>query len=120
MCGIITSATAFCKDFYDFLSSMGFSPTRYDRDVWMLECPTGNGYDYICTHVDDFKVVADDPEMYIDRIESALFVKEHGPPNYYLGNDYQFHDSHGVCTYSCDTYEQEAVRRVEYMFNCLK
>lgn len=118
--GITTSAEALCKAFDDFLWSMRFRPTRYDGDVWMLECPNRNGYDYIYTHVDDFKVIADDPGVYIDRIASAFFVKEYGPPNYQLGNDYQFHNLHGVWKYYFETHEQEAVRRVEDMFHCLK
>ena len=51
-----------------------------------------DGFDYICTHVDDFKVVAKDAGMWIDRIVGAFLVKFHGPHNYYLGNDYNFHD----------------------------
>ena len=118
--GLTTSAAAFRKAFSDFLRTLGFRPTRYDRDVWIVECPTGNGYDYICTHVDDFKVIADDPGMYIDRISGAFFVKDHGPPSYYLGNDYQFHDVQKMWTYSCETYKKEAIRRAEDMFHCLK
>jgi hypothetical protein len=28
---------------------------QYDRDVWMQLHEMKDGYDYICTHVDDFK-----------------------------------------------------------------
>ena len=73
----------------------------------------------ICTHVYDFKVIANDPGIYIYRITSVFFVKEYGPSNDYHGDDYQFHDSHGVWMYSCETYEQEAVLRVEDRFHCL-
>ena len=45
------------------------------------------GYDYICTHADDFKVVAKNPSIWIEHIASAFIVKEHGPRNYYLGNE---------------------------------
>ena len=118
--GLTTSAANFRKAFADFLRSMGFEPIRYDRDVWIKRCPTGNGYDYICTHVDDFKIIADDPSMYIDRISGAFLIKNHGTPNYYLGNDYQFHEVQKMWTYSCQTYEKEAIRKVEDMYHCLK
>ena len=52
--------------------SLGFKPTRYDRDVWLKPCPTGNGYDYICTHVDDFKIIADDPQAYLSGRDNLL------------------------------------------------
>ncbi|GFH49047.1 hypothetical protein CTEN210_05523 [Chaetoceros tenuissimus] len=115
--GLTTSAAAFRKAFADFIRSMGFKPSRYDRDVWMCPCPNGNGYDYICTHVDDFKVIADRPEDYIDRIATAFFIKEQGPPEYYLGNDYKFYEDFNAWTFSAETYEKEAIRKVEEMFN---
>ena len=118
--GLTTSAANFRKAFADFLRSMGFEPVRYDRDVWMTPSQTGNGYDYICTHVDDFKIIADDPDMYLDRISGAFLIKNHGSPSYYLGNDYQFHDVQKMWTYSCRTYEKEAICKVEDMFQCLK
>lgn len=115
--GLTTSAAAFRKALADFLRTLDFIPTRYDRDVWMKPSPTGNGYDYICTHVDDFKIIADDPQAYIDMISGAFFIKESGDPEYYLGNDYKFHDNHQCWTYNAETYEKEAIRKVEEMFD---
>ena len=75
----------------DFLRSLGFSATRYDRDVWMRAREEGDGYDYICTHVDDFKIVARDPNRWKLHISAAFLLKSIGPPSaYYLGNDYNF------------------------------
>mgnify|MGYP003331546523 CR=1 FL=1 len=39
-----------------------------------------DGYDYICTHVDDFKVVARDPKHWMDLIENEFVLKSVGPP----------------------------------------
>jgi len=58
---------------------MKFTPSRFNRDVWMRMRDTNDSFDYICTDVDDFKVVAKDPMMWIDRIAGALLIKEHGP-----------------------------------------
>ena len=88
---------------------MDFKSSRYDRDVWMIKCPSGNGYDYICTHVDDFKIVADEPYHYLDLISKVLLVKSHGPQQYYLGNDYTYHPQHKIWTYNCSTYKKEAL-----------
>ena len=38
-------------------------------------------YYYIYTHVDWFKVVVDDPSIWIDLIASDLVDKEYGPRN---------------------------------------
>ena len=73
-----------------------------------LREPTGDtssdGYDYICTHVDDFKIVARDPERWMRHIEQTFLVKESGIRDYYLGNNYKYHDGQDMWTYCCDTY----------------
>ncbi len=50
-----------------------------------------DGNDYICTKVDDFKIMARDPEKWKSHISAAFLLKSIGPPsNYYLGNDQNF------------------------------
>ena len=58
--GLTTSAERFRTLLADFIRSLGFTPSRCDRDVWMRLRRAKDGYDYICTHVDDFKIVARD------------------------------------------------------------
>ena len=41
------------------------------------------GYDYICTHVDDFKIVASDPDRWLTQISRVFLLKSTGPPSYY-------------------------------------
>ena len=117
--GLTTSAERFRSKFADLLRNVGFKSSRYDRDVWMIKCPTGNGYDYICTHVDDFKIIADDPYSYLSMISDVLLVKTHGPRDYYLGNNYTYHPSHSIWTYNCSIYEKEALRKAEEILGCL-
>ena len=105
--GLTTSAERFRSKFADLLRTMGFKSSRYDRDLWVIPCPHGNGYDYICTHVDDFKIVANNPYHYLEQISGALFVKTHSPRKYYLGKDYHYHEQHHVWTYNCKTYEKK-------------
>ena len=78
---LTTGAERFHTLLADFLRSIGFKPSRFDRDVWMRLRDEKDGYDYICTHVDDFKVVAKEPGMWIERIAGAFLIKEHGPRN---------------------------------------
>ena len=117
--GLTTSAERFRTLFADFLRTLGFHPSRFDRDVWMRMRDTKDGYDYICTHVDDFKVVVHDANMWVDRIASAFLVKSHGPRDYYLGCNYKYHDGEDMWTYGGTTYTKEAIDRVERIFGTL-
>ena len=111
--GLRSSSRAFRAHFADFLRSLGFSATRYDRDVWMRAREASDGYDYICTHVDDFKIVARDPERWKSHISAAFLLKSIGPPSYYLGNDYNFSKGENAWVLSCATYLKECIRRIE-------
>lgn len=111
--GLRTSSKAFRGCFADFLRTLGFFPTRYDRDVWMRLREENDGYDYICTHVDDFKVVARDCERWIEAIKEVFTVKTAERPQYYLGNDYTWDEKLKCWRINCVTYLTECVRRVE-------
>ena len=117
--GLTTSAERFHTLFSDFLRSLGFEPTRYDRDVWMRLRDDSSGYDYICTHVDDFKIVAKDPQSWIERLTAVFLIKSHGPRDYYLGCNYKYHDTEKMWTYGCQTYCNEAIERVERIFGSI-
>ena len=73
--GLTTSVKRFWSKFADLIRSMGFKSSWYERDVWIIPFPNGHGYDYICTHVDDFKIFSDYPEIYLNDIAKVLFVK---------------------------------------------
>jgi Reverse transcriptase (RNA-dependent DNA polymerase) len=115
--GLRTSGRAFRNTFADFLRQLGFVPTRYDRDVWMRLRDSMDGYDYICTHVDDFKVAARDPDMWIQQIASVFTLKTAEDPDYYLGLNYnRSTDEPSVWITGCQTYVKECIRRVEATF----
>jgi hypothetical protein len=114
--GLRSSSRAFRAHFADFLRGMGFSASRYDRDVWMRRREHDGGYDYICTHVDDFKIVARDPQRWQEQISAAFLLKSIGPPAYYLGNDYNFSEDEKAWVLSCATYIKECIRRIESEF----
>ena len=111
--GLTTSAERFRTKFANLLRGIGFKSSCYDCDVWVCPCPSDNGYNYICTHVDDFKIIADHPEEYLRLIFNVLFVKSHGHQDYYLGNNYTYHPQFYMWTYNCKTYEKEALHKAE-------
>ena len=117
--GLRSSSRAFRAHFAEYLRSFGFRATRYDRDVWMRLRDDESGYDYICTHVDDFKIVARDPQQWMTKIKAIFLVKSEGPPSYYLGNDYCWSEEEQAWVLSCGTYVKECIRRIEALFGTL-
>ena len=86
--GLQSSSHASHGHFADFLRSMGFRSACYNSDVWMQMREDRTGYDYICTHVDDFKIIARDPDCWLTQISLVYLLKSTGPPSCYLGNHY--------------------------------
>ena len=110
--GLRSSSRAF-RHFADFLQSLGFHSARYDCDVWMWMREDGIRYDCICTHVDDFKIVACDPDHWLTQISGVFLLKSTGPPSYYLGNDYVWSPSENVWVLGCSTYIKECIHHLE-------
>ena len=111
--GLRSSSRTFCGHFADFLQSMGFHSARYDHDVWMRMHEDGTGYDYICTHMDDFKIVARDPDHWLTQISGVFLLKSTGPPSYYLGNNYVWSPSENAWVLGCSTYIKECICHLE-------
>ena len=116
--GLSSSSERWHSHFSDTLRSIGFKPTRYDRDVWIRLSATKVNYEYLCTHVDDFMIVSHNPEAVMQAIQDVYAVKSIGPPEYYLGNDYKM-DKKGRWCIGCKKYLSEAIRRVEAIFGTL-
>ena len=117
--GLRSSAKQWRLIFADYLRSLGFVPTRYDRDVWLRPRDDNQGYGYICTHVNDFMIVSPDPLRWMKRIQEQFLIKEPGAPKYYLGNDYWQPDMDGPWRMGCTTYLKEAIRRIKDKFGDL-
>ena len=62
--------------------------------------------------MDDFKIIAKEPEIYMKEIQDKYLVKHVGEPEYYLGNDYT-QNRHGYFIIGSDTYVREALARIE-------
>ena len=72
-----------------------------------------DNYDYICTHVDDFKIVAKDPERWKAHTSGAFLLKFIGPETYYLGNNFNYSEEERAWVVSCSTYFKKCVRRID-------
>ncbi|CAJ1970455.1 unnamed protein product [Cylindrotheca closterium] len=95
------------------MRTIGFQSSRYDCDVWMRLREDNKGYDYLCTHMNDFKVVAKDPQRWVNAIAGAFQLKCFGKPDYYLGMDHNF-DEETKCWFTgTKTYVEECIRRIQ-------
>jgi len=116
--GLASSGARFHDHLADTFRQMGFTMTRFDRDVWIRPAADGKSYEYICTHVDDFCIFSRTPQLVMDQITAVYTVKSQGPPEYYLGNDFKRDKKHRWCIGSVK-YVKESLRRVESMFGVL-
>jgi hypothetical protein len=114
--GLKTSAEQWHALFMDTLRSLGFQPTRFDQDVWFHDC--SDGYDYICTHIDEFKIVAKDPSSWMEKLQEVYLIKDLGPPSYYLGTDYVQGDD-GFWYFGPKTYVRKSIQQLECMFGTI-
>ena len=78
-----------------------------------------SGHDHVYIHIDDFKIVAKDPLIWIDCIASIFLTKEYGQCSYCLGNDYTYHVGENIWNYGIKPYTDEAISRVERIYGRL-
>jgi len=95
------------------ICQMGFTPSKYDPDVWYKLREDGEGYDYIVTYVDDFLITAKDAWSYMRHLQSIYTIKELAHPDIYLGALYTSQPSQDW-TISCKKYIKEAIPGIEH------
>ena len=70
--GLTASGADWHRNFSSTLRSIGFSPTRFDRYVWIKLADSGDFYEYICTYVDNFLITSG----FLDAIKkSSTYVQ---------------------------------------------
>ncbi len=79
--GLKSSGAQWHAHFAMTLHTLGFSPTRFDNDVWIKLREDGTGYDYISTYVDDFLITAKDPWYYMKQLQEVYLIKEPKTPD---------------------------------------
>ncbi len=83
--GLKSSGNRWHAHFAKTLYNLGFEPTRYDNDVWIQLRPDESGYDYVCTYVDDFLIVAKDARSHMKELQKIYSIKDPKHPELYLG-----------------------------------
>jgi hypothetical protein len=116
--GLVSSSKRWHSHFADTLRGLDFVPTRSDADGWIRLDKDKKAYEYICTHVDDFKIVAKLPAAIMKDLQDIYTINEESivEPDYYLGNDYK-KDKKGRWCIGCKKYLKEAILRVEKMYS---
>lgn len=86
--------------------------------IEIVGCVQGTQVMDVTTHaqmsnVDDFKIVARDPSIWVGKIQDTFLLKHVGAPSHYLGNDYAYSELHESWFVGCHTYLTECIHRVE-------
>ena len=74
--GLPPSAEKFSTVLVRSLPVTGFKPNRFDSHVWTRMCDSRDGYAYICTRADVFKVMAMDSTIFMVVPLSRMIVAQ--------------------------------------------
>jgi hypothetical protein len=110
--GLKSSGAQWHAHFARTLHTLGFSPTRFDNDVWIKRRGDNSGYDYISTYVDDFLITAKDPWIYMKQLQEIYLIKEPKSPEFFLGATYTG-TSEGDWSITAREYIKEAIKQIE-------
>ena len=71
---------------FDILQELKFKPSKAGPDVLMRPEPGGTCYEYIAVYVDDYAIVAKDPQAFCNEHKKKynLKLKGVGPLEYHL------------------------------------
>ena len=70
--GLSASSADWYRHFSSTLQSIGFSPTRFYRDVWIKLAKYDDHYEYICTYVDDFLIASKKPDVIMNLLKNVI------------------------------------------------
>ena len=65
--GLRSAGNSYHAYFADKLRAMGFTMCNADHDIWLRE--NDEVYDMIAVHVDDFIIIAKEPEFYMNQLK---------------------------------------------------
>ncbi len=123
--GLPTSGRNWRYHLADTLRGMGFTPTRYDNDVWMRARRDKDGmligYNYMGCHTDDLMIVAEDAQSIMDQLTAVYEVAKPGPPSYHLGCNYskETMDGKDYWFVSSETHTKEAIVKAKEILDNL-
>jgi hypothetical protein len=111
--GLKTSAHAWFHHFAGTLREMGFRQSKLDGAVWFKLCNTGDGYDTIAHHVDDFLIAARNPTQYMNYIKTKYVVTGDEIPEFYLGINCDVTSEEDGWMHSAYKYIEKCITSVE-------
>ena len=85
----------------------------------MQEREEKDGCDYVCTHIDNFKTVACDPNQWMTKTEAKFLVKSLGLPSCHLGNNHNWDSDQSMWKVGCNAHLKEVVLQVENVFGII-
>jgi len=101
--GLHSSGLRWSERLADVLRSMGFFPSKAEKDIWMRD--KGDHYEHIAVYVDDLMIASRIPEVIVKALidEHNFKLKGTGPTEFHLGCDI-YHDKQGVLCYAPKKY----------------
>jgi hypothetical protein len=96
--GLKSAGSAFWSLLREKLSSMGFTPSKADPDVWMKPATIEDGfayYQYICAYVDDLLSIAHKSHHPLHDLKQFFKLKHDkiAPPESFLGAEVKYRQS---------------------------
>jgi hypothetical protein len=114
--GLRTSSARFHEHLSTKLRKMGYSPSKADPDMWIID--KGSHYEYIARYVDDIIAFGKEPLTTINEVKRDYVLKGIGKPEYYLGGDVldldpTWHERNVHTGLSAQTYVKNIVEKYE-------
>jgi hypothetical protein len=115
-----TSAARFDEHLAESLPRFGFTKTKHDNDLWMIN--KTSHYEYLATYVDEILILSKGPMGVIKSLEKIYVLKSVGIPEYYLGGNAEIlvdswkNKGLGLAI-SAKTYIQNVVPKFEGLFD---
>jgi len=97
--GLHSSGLRWSERLADVLRSMGFFPSKAEKDIWIRD--KGDHYEYIAVCVDDLMISSRTPEVIVNALidEHSFKLKGTGPTEFHLGCNF-YCDKQGVLCYA--------------------
>ena len=119
--GLKNGSASFLSYLEDTLYELGYTPTKYDPDVWLLKSVKADGfqfYDMVLCYVDDVLCISDDPMKTMKGIQRTFKFKDDNidEPEDYLGATLEkmiLSEGSEFCSMSSVKYVKAAVQNVE-------
>jgi hypothetical protein len=113
--GLHSSGLRWSERLADVLRSMGYFPSKAEKDIWMRDM--GDHYEYIAVYVDDLLIASRNPEVIIEALmkEHDFKLKGTGPISFHLGCDFN-RDEEGTLCYAPKKYIEKMLDNYRRMF----